>query len=106
MFGGAAQAIGEIAVHSGPANLWRGIEAVGGTLTLTSSRLHFRPHALVIQGGDLSLPLAHVARVDLGNSLWVIPNQIVVVCRDGRHHKLVVWGRDEWVMKIRHAIGQ
>lgn len=100
----APASLGEIALHSGPANLWRSIESVGGTLTLTSSRLHFKPHALAIQGGELSLPLGEIASVELGNSLWVIPNQIVVVRRDGKRHKLVVWGRDEWVAKIRHAI--
>lgn len=97
-------AIGDITLHSGPANLWRSVEAVGGTLTLTSQRLFFKPHAFAVQGGDLSVPLGDIARVELGNSLWVIPNQIVVVRRDGRKHKLVVWGRDEWLMKIRHAM--
>jgi hypothetical protein len=97
--------IGEIEIHAGPANVWRGIEAVGGRLTLTNQRLWFRPHALNIQGGDLSIPLGNIADVELGNSLWVIPNQIVVRCRDGKQHKMVVWGRDAWVAKIRHAIG-
>ncbi len=96
--------IGEITLHSGPANLWRSVEAVGGTLTLTSARLFFKPHALAIQGGELSVPLSDIASVELGNSLWVIPNQIVIVRRDGNRHKLVVWGRDEWLMKIRHAM--
>jgi hypothetical protein len=97
-------AIGEAVIHTGPANLWRSVEAVGGTLTLTNQRLWFRPHALVIQGGDLSIPLGMIADVELGNSLWVIPNQIVVRTRDGKRHKLVVFGRDEWVAKIRHAM--
>ncbi len=100
----APSVIGEIAIHSGPANLWRSVESVGGTLTLTSARLFFKPHALAIQGGELSVPLGDIERVELGNSLWVIPNQIVVIRRGGRRHKLVVWGRDEWVTKIRHAI--
>jgi hypothetical protein len=99
-----ASAIGEIKLHSGPANLWRSIEAVGGTLTLTSTRLHFKPHAFNVQGGDWSVLLSDVASVELGNSLWVIPNQIVVVQRSGKRTKLVVWGRDEWLMKIRHQL--
>jgi len=103
---GRPEFLGEAVLCSGAANLWRSVEAVGGTLTLTSARLHFRPHALVIQGGDLSIPLADVARVELGSSLWVIPNQIVVTCRNGRTHKLVVQGRDEWLLRIRHAVKQ
>jgi hypothetical protein len=99
-------AIGEIELHAGPANLWRSVESVGGTLHLTNQRLYFKPHALNIQGSPVSVPLGTIADVELGNSLWVIPNQIVVRCKDGRKYKLVVWGRDEWVMKIRVAIGR
>ncbi len=101
----APAALGEITLHSGPANLWRSVEAVGGTLTLTNARLFFAPHALAIQGGPLSIPLRDVASVELGNSLWVIPNQIVVHTRSGKRHKLVVWDRDQWASKIRQAIG-
>ena len=102
-----AHAIGEITLHSGPANMWRSVEAVGGTLTLTNARLHFRPHAFNVQGGDWSVALGEIANVELGNSLWVIPNQIVVTQRSGnktKRTKLVVWGRDAWVMKIRDAM--
>ncbi|HEX4512281.1 MAG TPA: hypothetical protein VGH87_04425 [Polyangiaceae bacterium] len=99
-----AQAIGEITLHSGPANMWRSVEAVGGTLTLTSARLHFKPHAFNVQGGDWSVALGDIANVELGNSLWVIPNQIVVTQRNHKKTKLVVWGRDEWLMKIRHQL--
>ena len=99
-----ADAIGEITMHSGPANLWRSVEAGGGTLTLTSARRHVRPHAVNVQGGDWSVALGDIASVELGNSLWVIPNQIVVTQRSGKKTKLVVWGRDEWLMKIRHQL--
>jgi hypothetical protein len=101
---GAPEFLGEAVLHSGPANLWRSVEAASGTLTLTNIRLHFRPHGLAIQGGDLSIPLTEIARVELGSSLWVIPNQIVVSRRGGRTHKIVVWGRDEWITRIRHAM--
>ena len=98
-----ASAVGEITLHSGPANLWRSIEAVGGTLTLTNARLVFRPHAFNVQGGQWTAQLADIANVELGNSMWVIPNQIVVTQQSGKKTKLVVWGRDEWLMKIRVA---
>jgi hypothetical protein len=99
-----ASSIGEITLHSGPANMWRSVEAVGGTLTLTSAQLVFKPHAFNVQGGVWSVTLGEIANVELGNSLWVIPNQIVVTQRSGKRTKLVVWGRDEWLMKIRHAM--
>jgi hypothetical protein len=101
---GAGVGLGEAVLHSGPANLWRSVEPVAGELRLTTARLCFRPHGFGFQGGELSVPLGEIARVELASSLWVIPNQIVVVRRDGRAHKLVVWGRDEWITRIRHAM--
>ena len=98
--------IGEVTLHSGPANLWRSVEPVAGTLTLTTERLRFKPHAVVVQGGELSIPLGAIASVELGNSLWVIPNQLVIRQRNGTRHKLVVWNRDEWIEKIEHARGR
>jgi hypothetical protein len=90
----------EVVVKSGPANHWRGIESVGGLLTMTNARLHFRPHAITFQRGDFSCALLDIVRVEASASLWIIPNQIVVVLRDGRREKFVVQGRDEWVARL------
>ena len=38
----------EILLRKGSANMWRGIEAVGGELYLTSHRLVFESHSLNI----------------------------------------------------------
>ncbi len=95
--------IGEVALFSGPANLWRSVEPIGGTLTLTRSRLTFKPHTFLIRGGEVSVRLDEIARVELGNSLWVIPNQLVVLTRSGAVHKLVMHNRDEWAARLgRH----
>jgi hypothetical protein len=91
---------GETIVHEGPANQWRGLESVGGQLTMTNARLHFRPHAIAIQRGDWSCLLMDIASVEPGASLWVIPNQIVVVLRDGRREKFVVRGQSEWLARL------
>ncbi len=92
---------GEMIVHSGPANHWRGVESVGGLLTMTNARLHFRPHAITLQRGDWSCALTDIVRVEAGASLWVIPNQLVVVTSGGRE-KFVVQGRDEWLARLQN----
>jgi hypothetical protein len=98
-----SHAIGEVTLRSGPASLRRSVEPVPGTLTLTTMRLRFEPSAGLVRGGTLSIPLADVADVELGSSLWVIPNQIVVVRRNGTRHALVVADRDGWAGAVRAA---
>ncbi|OXS59854.1 hypothetical protein B1A99_09960 [Cohnella sp. CIP 111063] len=85
------------------ANLFRGIEAVGGTLTVTSDKLIFQPHAVNIQSAPLELPLGEIERADKRNSLLVVPNGMKVTDRSGKQHKFVLWGRDEVIAIINEA---
>jgi len=87
------------------ANLFRGIEAVGGTLTVTSDKLIFQPHAVNIQSAPLELPLGEIERADKRNSLLVVPNGMKVTDRSGKQHKFVLWGRDEVIAIINEAAG-
>lgn len=94
----------ELPIHRGPASVWRSVEPVAGTLTLTRDRLLFEPNALLIQGGPISIPLREIAKVEAGNSLFVFPNQLVVVRRSGRVEKFAVRDRDEWLAHVRHQL--
>ena len=98
-----SSAMGEVTLRSGPASLRRSVEPVSGTLTLTSTHLRFEPRAGIVQGGTLSIPLDDIASVELGSSLWVIPNQIVVVRKRGTRHTITVADRDGWAGAIRAA---
>ncbi len=93
--------LGEVTLHSSAASLWRSVEPVPGTLTLTSARLKFEPNAWLVQGGGLSIPLADILRVELGMTAFVVPNRVVVLRRDGRKHEIVVADRDGWAGRIR-----
>ncbi len=93
--------IGELPIHSGPANHWRGLESVGGWLHLTNQRLLFTPHAVGFQTAPSSIPLFDIASVEPSASMWIIPNQIVVVTRSGAREKFVVQAREQWVGMIR-----
>lgn len=89
--------IGELPVHGGPANHWRGVESVGGWLYLTNQRLLFTPHAVGFQTHPSSIAMAEIASAETSASLWIIPNQLVVVTRSGGREKFVVQGRDQWI---------
>src|SRR5690348_17008344 len=68
----------ETLLHSGPANHFRGIEAVGGKLFLTSRRLRFRSHKMNVQNHDESYLLADVRSFEPSNTLGIVPNGLLV----------------------------
>ena len=76
------------------ANLKRGIEYVGGRLTILPDRLVFRSHALNLQTGATEVPLRDVSEVRRTNSMFVLPNRLEVVMRTGVRFVFIVWGRD------------
>ncbi|NQF16078.1 hypothetical protein HPY31_19455 [Brevibacillus sp. HB1.3] len=83
------------------ANLFRGMEGVGGKLTLTSDRLYFQPHSLNIQTEPLELNLNDIAAVEKRNTLFVIPNGMKIKMHNGQEYKFVVWKRAEIIGMIQ-----
>jgi hypothetical protein len=94
---------GEPVLHQGPANHWAEIEARGGWLVLTASRLAFRAHGFNVGNAPLNLALTDVAQAEPTRSLGVIPNSLRVVLRDGRAERFVVNGQAAWVSAITRA---
>ena len=93
----------EQVLHAGPANHWRGIEAVGGKLWLTTHRLVFQSHKVNLRAGQRQWPLASIVNVVQRNTLWVVPNGIAVELADGAMEKFVVADRAHWVAAILEA---
>src|SRR5947208_3077670 len=54
---------GEQIMAEAPANLMRGIEAVGGRLMITDQRLLFQPHSINIQGWQTEILFRDVTEV-------------------------------------------
>jgi len=94
---------GETLLHHGPANHYKGIEAVGGRLFLTDKRLRFRSHAFNVQKHDESYPIDAIASVEPARTLGVVPNGLLVSLRDGRKERFVVSDRAGWVARLRGA---
>jgi len=88
------------------ANLFRGIESVGGKLTITNEKLLFEPHKINIQSQPLEIPFQDIERAEKRNSLLVVPNGMKVIDRSGREYKFVVWGRDEIIDLINKTVGR
>lgn len=97
---------GEVVLMHGPANHFKGIEAVGGRLLLTNRRLRFRSHAFNIQKHDESYPLEAIRRVEPARSLGIIPNALLVSMADGRRERFVCIRRTEWVSRISGEVSR
>ena len=84
------------------ANLWRGVEAVGGRLTLADGKLSFRAHAINVQTEPLDLRVADIASARKYRSWGVIPNGLAVTMTSGVEYRFVVGRRDRFIRGI-HA---
>ncbi len=83
-----------------PANLFRGFEAVGGKLKITSSRVLFDPHDINLQKMPAEIPLSDIAEVRKRNTWGIIPNGLLIRTKTGVEYKFVAWGRDRLISVI------
>lgn len=97
---------GAAVLFQGPANHFKGVEAVGGKLYLTRDRLRFKSHGLNVQVHEEAYPLAQIKRTEPARTLGIIPNGLVIELDDGRRERFVVNGRSEWMAKIRAAAAE
>lgn len=92
---------GENIIKEGVANHFKGIESVGGRLFLTNQRIYFISHNLNIQNHELSIPLDQILEVGKRNTLGIVPNGMFINLKTGESEKFVIWGRNDWISKIR-----
>jgi len=86
------------------ANLFRGIEAVGGRLKITTKRLIFDSHLINVQCGTTEIPLSNIEYLEKAKSLGIINNQMVVVLKGGVKYKFVLNNRDNVIGVIEKEI--
>lgn len=101
LFGGEpALEAGEQLVRKGPANLFRGIESVGGRLFLTDRRVIFQSHKVNVQGGLDEWRLDAITNVKPAWTMLIVPNGLLLYLADGTRKRFVVWQRGEWAREI------
>ena len=106
--GGQLRSIDRIVLRQAPANLQRGLEAVGGRLILTADALHFQPHAFNVQTQSLTVHLAQIVAMQLRwtrifGVLPVAPTSLLVQLDNGGEHRFVIGKREQWVLAIQSA---
>ncbi len=95
---------GEPIIHSGGANHFKNIEAVGGKLYLFKDKLQFKSHNFNVQNHGESIVLNQIQEVILYNTLGIIPNGLAVKKNDGQTERFVVNGRRIWKEEIDKLI--
>ena len=86
------------------ANLFRGVEGVGGRLKITSRRVLFEPHAVNLQKIPAEILLSDIREVSKRNTMGLVPNGMLIRTRGGVEYKFVVWGREKLISIIESRI--
>ncbi len=84
----------------GPANLFRGIEGVGGKIFLTNKKLIFKSHKINVQKGQTNIEYSKIQEIVKRKTVKLIDNGIRITTDNGKKYDFVVNERDFWFEKI------
>jgi hypothetical protein len=95
-------------LRKGAANLQMNIETVGGHLTLTTSRLIFKPHPFNIQRWITEIQLSDIKAIE---ECWtkffgvfpIFPNSLAITTAKGPTFSFVLFNRQSWATTIKNA---
>lgn len=95
-------------LREGRANHQRGLDTVGGQLTLTDRFLVFTPQSLNLHTEVAVFPLSAVRGVrtawtKLLGVIPLFPNSMAVTFADGSEQSFVVPGRSQWIADVQRA---
>jgi len=90
----------------GPANLFRGIEGIGGKIFLTNKRIIFKSHRANIQRGQISIEYKKVKKITKRKTAKFLDNGIKIKTNNGSEFNFVVNERKQWIKKLTERIGQ
>ncbi|WP_411348691.1 GRAM domain-containing protein [Paenibacillus sp. WLX2291] len=82
------------------ANLFKGIEAVGGFMQITNQRIVFKAHALNVQTGPVDIWIEDIVQMGKRNTLGLVPNGMRIIVANGTEYRFVVWKRGELMALI------
>ena len=87
------------------ANLFKGIEAVGGKLKITEVELIFTPHKVNIQSAPVSIKIEEIIKIQKRNTMFFVPNGMSVTVKSGEEYKFVVNKRGKLIDHLNQTIG-
>ncbi|WP_084061622.1 GRAM domain-containing protein [Cellulophaga tyrosinoxydans] len=90
----------EVIEIEGPANLFRGIEGVGGKIFLTNKKLIFKSHKINIQKGQTDIEYSTIKEIVKRKTAKLFDNGIRIITNNEKEFDFVVNERDLWFEKI------
>lgn len=87
-----------------PANLFRGMEGVGGKLFLTNKRIIFNSHKFNIQKGQTEIDYENISDVIKRKTGKLVDNGIRIKTKNGQEFDFVVTNRDQLIEKLNEKI--
>ena len=90
------ESLPEVTLIDEAANLFRGPEAVGGRMQITTHCILFKPHAAEIN-------LTDITEVGKRNTLGLLPNGMYVRTKSGKELRFVAGGRSNLIKIIQAA---
>lgn len=88
----------------GPANMFRGIEGVGGKLFLTNKHMIFKSHKINIQTGQISIDYNDITGIETLKTLNLFNNRLRITTVDDKSHVFVVNERDLWLKHLQERV--
>ena len=88
----------------GPANLFRGMEGVGGKLYLTNKKVVFKAHKINIQKGQTDILYENITEIIKRKTAKIINNGIRIKTNDKNEFDFVVNDREKWIEKLNERI--
>jgi hypothetical protein len=88
----------------GPANLFRGMEGVGGKLFLTNKKVVFKSHKINIQKGQTDILYENITEIIKRKTAKIIDNGIRIKTNGGNEFDFVVNEREKWIEKLNEKI--
>lgn len=95
---------GELIEAEGPANLFRGMESVGGKLFLTNQKMVFKAHKLNIQSGETIIEYADITDCILRKTLRFVDNGVRIATKTGEAFDFVLNDRKQWVEHVQERM--
>lgn len=86
------------------ANLFRGVEAVGGKIFFESTCLIFKSHEYNIQTGETSIDYKQIDTIENTKTLGVVPNGILITTKDDIKYRFVVNNRSKIINFIEEMM--
>lgn len=90
--------------YEGPANLFRGVEGVGGKIFLTTHRFIFASHKFNIQKGNTEIFYSNIQNVEPRKTAKLVDNGIRITTLDSQSFDFVVNDRDRWIQILEDKI--